>query len=354
LGGIGGSLGFVFVASTLLALVDARRQDERAGLVLWAFVANTLAVCHDAMIQSASLRSVYLSEHAALLTMWAVSLILLDRLARASEELDLRTRQLSSSVGELKHTEAELVKKEQLAAVGALSGLIAHQVETPLATIQHATSNLGRADLDAAERLELLALLDEEVERLNRLVNDLLAYARPVKRQVRPITIAEVVSECLGRSVREDDGIAVEVSLDGAPTTLYADSDLLRSALDNIVENAVQAMPGGGRIAVRASDDVLDGEPAVVLEIEDDGPGMDEETYDRSREPFFTTRSLGTGLGLAIVDRVIKMHGGELVVESALGRGTKVSIRLPLGEPTASITPSDERGRKMLGDGHAQ
>jgi signal transduction histidine kinase len=344
-GSIAGIFGWVIVASTLVALFQAKRQDPRVRLVLWAFVANVVVVIHDTLIQVASLRSIYLAEHTALLTMAAVSAILLDRYTRTSEELDVRTRQLSTSVGELRHTEAELVKKEQLAAVGALSGLIANQVEQPLERISRTTTGLRAKTISDESRTKLLTSLEEEVDRLNRLVDDLLAYARPVKLQARPVGIRELITETLGAKVPPDASIETEVEIDDSQPMVYGDGDLLRTALSHIIHNALSAMPDGGRLHVVARPRTESEETSIVLSITDSGEGMDEDTLRRARDPFFTTHARGTGMGLAIVERIVKLHDGTMDLESSPGRGTTVHITIPIGVPTSSSGDDHDRHR---------
>ncbi len=337
-----------FIASTIQAVYRASQDDPRVRLLMWAVIAMVLATTHDQFILSASLRSWYLAQHATLLTLGAMGKLLIDRLTQTSTTLDLRTRELSKSYDELRNTEAALVKKEQLATVGELSGLIADQVEAPLSAITATSVGLSREGLDAEERVALLDGLDDEVDRLNRLVDNLLSYARPVKPQIRPVAIFEMVTEVLTGQVPTDSNIDTDIDVDSAPAIIYADGDLLRVALREVVDNAVQAMPNGGSLIVSARPSIAHGTDAIVLEVHDTGIGMDGETIERSREPFFTTEPLGTGLGLAIVERILTMHSGSLSFESAPGRGTVVHLEIPDGEPTSSISPIDGIAGKAL------
>ncbi len=344
-GSIGVGLGCFLVASTLAALSRAGQRDPRAKLVLYAFIANTLAVLNDMLIQVASLRSYYLTEQAALLTVVAVSAILLDRYTRTSKELDVRTLQLSTSVGELRHTEAELVKKEQLAAVGLLSGLIANQVEKPLARIKETTAGLRDENIAEERQRELLPRLEEEIDRLNRLVDDLLAYARPVKLQARPVGIRELIGDCVSAKITGSDAVLCEVDIDDSQPVIYGDADLLRTAIGHVLDNALAAMDQGGelRIVGRAGTEV--DEATVLLTITDTGEGMDQDTLDSARDPFFTTRPRGTGMGLAIVDRIVKLHDGAVTLESVRGGGTTIRLTLPVGIEGASSSGDDHQRR---------
>ncbi|MBW2463416.1 MAG: hypothetical protein JRH11_17330 [Deltaproteobacteria bacterium] len=330
-----------FVASTIHALYRASQHDSRVRFLMWAVAFMSLSMSHDHLVWATSFGSYYLGVHATLLTVGAMGKLLVDRFTQTSTTLDLRTRELSTSYDELRDTEAALVKKEQLATVGELSGLIADQVEAPLSAIKATSQGLSREGLDSDARGALLDGLDDEVDRLNRLVDNLLSYARPVTPQIRPVAIFEMVSEVLTGQVPTDSNIDTDIDVDNAPAIIYADGDLLRVALREVVDNAVQAMPNGGSLIVSARPTIGDDGDAVVLEIHDSGIGMDAETIEKSREPFFTTEPLGTGLGLAIVERILAMHSGSLSFESEPGLGTVVHLEIPDSEPTSSISSID-------------
>jgi len=119
---------------------------------------------------------------------------------------------------------------------------------------------------------------------------------------------------------------------DGRAETVTVDAGLLRLVLENLVENACQAMPDGGRLAIVARPEALEDGAAVCIDVRDTGRGMDGRTLERALKPFFSTRPQGTGLGLAIVDRIVRAHGGTVSLESQVGRGTSVRLLIPLDE----------------------
>ena len=324
------------VAYGLLLLAPHVRHDRDVRLILLSMIANVAAGGHDIFVHAASLRSVYLLEHGAMLSIVAMSYLLLDRFVRTSEQLTVRTLELRSSYDELRHTQEELVRKEQLAAVGELSAVIAHEVRNPLAVIKNSVSGLRRTTARREDRDTLLGILDEEIDRLSRLVDDLLAYARPVAPQGRDVPLDELVRRAVqissGSAQRAGGApVEVEIQLAADPESVHGDPDLLRNAFVNVIDNAFQAMSVGGtlRIVTRAS--VVDERAAARIDFVDTGEGMEPSVRDKARDPFFTTRPTGTGLGLAIVERVVRTHGGTVEIESTRGEGTRVSLLLPVG-----------------------
>ncbi len=341
-------LGVVFIAGTVLltaavvvALARSRRHDPDLRLFALALLPAMVAGLHDIVTYALRIRSWLLAGHAFVLISIAGSFLLLRRLIRSGDELRDRTRELKRSYEELRAVQEELVQKEQLAAVGELSAVIAHEVRNPLAALRNAAAGLRRPDLVAAEQRTLLGMLDEEADRLNRLVRDLLTYARPLAPQRKPLPVAALVDRAMEAAMRdkpEATSIEIDVELAGAPSSLHGDADLLRGAFVNIVENAVQAMPHGGVLTVRARRAILEHAPAIALTFHDTGEGMDTLVRSKARDPFFTTRPSGTGLGLAIVERVVHAHGGTVELESSYDKGTTVTVTLPQAR-TRSIAP---------------
>jgi signal transduction histidine kinase len=256
------------------------------------------------------------------------------RLDARKRELRTRTRELMHSNDELRATQATLSSKEQLAAVGELAAVVAHEVRNPLAILGNAVSSLRKETLAPDDRATLLEIIDSEASRLNRIVTDLLSFSRPITLQRGTVQVADLVDRALSLAAKKAEvRVDRQVLLEGA--RVWADRNLLRQVFDNLVENALQAMESGGTLTVR----VRPGEDGgVAVEIIDTGEGMDTAVRERARDPFFTTRPSGTGLGLAIVDRIVGAHGGRLTIESRTGEGTTVTIALPAtsSEPPAS------------------
>ncbi len=342
-------LGLVVVSGLAVLPLFRRDRAQRDPLrsTRWTWtIAATGMVClaagvHDYLLRAGYLRAYPLVDHAFMLLVLVVSLALLDRFVGASMDLQERTAELHRSYEELRETQRRLVQKEQLAAVGELSAVIAHEIRNPLAIIKNSVSGLRRPTLRDEDRHTLLGILDEETSRLNRLMHDLLAYARPVVPRARELVVAEVLRRSVERAtggVSQAERVDVRWEL-GAPETIHGDPELLRHAFVNVVENALHAMPEGGTLTLRTRALVRDGVEAVAVEVADTGEGMDTIVREKARDPFFTTRPAGTGLGLAIVERVVRNHGGEVAIESRHGKGTVVRIVLPR-EPTSTFVPA--------------
>lgn len=310
---------------------DPMGQRYRRVIVITLGIA-LLAGLHDTAVWAGVIRSFRILEHTTMLFIFGMSYMLLDRFVRASHALSERTSELGTAYDELRAKQHRLVRKQQLAAVGELSAVVAHEVRNPLAVIKNAVSGLRRATLSPPDRATLLTILDEETGRLNRLMHDLLAYARPVLPQGRRLNAEELLRRAVERAIDTADsaeGIEVIWELEG-PEHVHGDSELLRHALVNVLENAIQAMPNGGTLTIGSRSVLLEGGHAGIgLSFRDTGEGMDTLVRGKARDPFFTTRPAGTGLGLAIVERVVRNHGGTVSIESAHGQGTEVVLALP-------------------------
>ncbi|WP_408628808.1 GAF domain-containing protein [Anaeromyxobacter terrae] len=249
-----------------------------------------------------------------------------NQLAVAAENARLY-EDLRKSYAELARAQRQLIQQERLAALGELSAVVAHEVRNPLGVIFNSLGSLRRLIRPAGDAKLLLDIVGEEADRLNRIVGDLLDFARPAEPQLRPERLERVVDEAIQTALAQNpQGVEVRREVDPDLPAVPMDARLVRQAVINVAVNALQAMPRGGRLTVRLRRD--DG--AAALDVEDTGPGIPEEVRHRIFEPFFTTKASGTGLGLAVVKRIVDGHGGELVVHSRPGAGTAFRIRLPL------------------------
>ena len=249
-----------------------------------------------------------------------------NQLAVAAENARLY-EDLRRSYAQLARAQQRLVEGERLAALGELSAIVAHEVRNPLGVIFNSLGSLRRLVRPSGDAKMLFDIVEEEADRLNRIVGDLLDFARPSTPELRPEPLGRVVEDAVGAVVLPP-ATPVEIvrELDPALPPVPIDARLVRQALVNVAANAVQAMPRGGRLTLRA---LREGD-AAVIEIEDTGTGIPEEVRARIFEPFFTTKASGTGLGLAVVRRIVEGHGGDVRVRSVPGEGTTFSLRFPL------------------------
>ncbi len=343
-------VGLLETLATVAILLKAYRSGRRAALASLIGISLTVpAVVNDVGLASGVLKNtIALLPHAFLIFAFGVAGTLLMRyrlaaggLEQTTQRLQLRTDELRSSYAELKVVQSELVTKNQLAAVGELAAAIAHEVRNPLAVIVNAVAGLRRASGREEDRAMLLNIVDEEAARLNRLVTDLLRFARPVSVKRSPVSLVELANRSRSQA---EDGHDVTVAIDGDPEiqTVWVDPSLFRLVFDNLVQNACQAMRAGGRVDIVVTRGKLPGGPAVSIQIKDHGHGMETEVRERALDPFFTTRPSGTGLGLPIVQRIVEAHGGELSIESEEGAGTTVTLLLPLGAPQGEGLEDDD------------
>jgi signal transduction histidine kinase len=349
--GSGGMVAYAATIATALAVIVIVARLYRAGrkesvaVVLGAFVLLVAAI-NDLAVAADVLPTGFYIDAGLAAVVVAIMTTRSARFAAVTKELERRTNELRSRSSELRRSyedlraaQEELVKKEQLAVVGELAAVIAHEVRNPLAIIANAGAGLRKQAISRQDHETLLAILDEETSRLNRLVTDLLRYARPVNVQRSDFSLVDVLDRAITLVVRDRKEIRADFRVEGHEGRIVGDPNLLRQVFDNLVVNAVQAMTAEGTLTVRVRAASVDGIRGVAVDIIDTGEGMDTQIRTRARDPFFTTRPSGTGLGLAIVDRIVDAHGGQLAIESRAGEGTTVTVFLPDRPSNEPATP---------------
>jgi two-component system nitrogen regulation sensor histidine kinase GlnL len=242
----------------------------------------------------------------------------------------------------VRQLEAEVRRGETLAAVGQMAVGLAHEIRNPLAAIRGAAQLLQRELGNEARWGEYTTVLLNEVNRVNRIIEMLLDLGRPVTLTPVPLNIHQLLERValLTGEVAAERGIEIVRRYDPSLPPVLADEDRILQVLHNLVRNAIEAMPRGGRLTllsrlgmgpVFAKVDLGRG-PRHMAEIQvaDDGEGMPEATRARLFTPFFTTKDGGLGLGLALCHRILEEHKGAIQVQSEPGRGTVVSCFLPL------------------------
>lgn len=228
--------------------------------------------------------------------------------------------------------ERQVREAERLAAVGQLAAGTAHEIRNPLTAIK-GFIQLMRAELP--EEYENLDVVLSEIERIERLVDDLLLMAKPAPVQTAPCSLNRLVEKVavLLEAQARPHGITIETHLDPGLPEIEGDSRRLRQVLFNLGRNAIEAMGRGGILRFETLSEGVDGVPVVTVRVSDTGRGIPEADRERIFEPFFTTKAGGTGLGLAVVSAIVSSHRGTIDVASAEGRGTVVTVRLPLDGP---------------------
>jgi len=221
----------------------------------------------------------------------------------------------------------------QYSETAQLVGGLAHEIKNPLSTIRLNMELLGE-DFEDAESardrraLKKIRLVQHECQRLQDLLEEFLTFARVRRAQLQPTDLNQVVENVLDlfAAKAEESGIEIIRYLDPDLPRVLVDRELFQSALLNLVINAQQAMPEGGQLVVRST---MHGTRAA-LHLIDTGCGMDDATASKIFEPFFSTKPGGSGLGLPTTARIVDAHGGQISIQSEVGRGTQFVIELPV------------------------
>jgi PAS domain S-box-containing protein len=232
-------------------------------------------------------------------------------------------------VESVREIESELELSRRLAAIGRLTAGVGHEVKNPInAIVVHLEllrNKLQNQEPGAARHLEVIS---SEIQRLDRVVETLVNFSRPVELQLKEQDLRRVVSAVLALASAEFEthGVYVESELPERPVVAKVDGDLLKQAILNIVINGAQAMAGGGQLTVQLSEDGR----AAVLKIHDEGSGIPDDILDKIFNLYFTTKKGGSGIGLAMTYRIVQIHNGSIEVESGPASGTTFTLRLPL------------------------
>jgi PAS domain S-box-containing protein len=245
----------------------------------------------------------------------------------------LRTRAFVRDLSETKRLERELVRWERLAAVGSMAAKVAHEIRNPLSAISLNAELLADEvsllpERNRAEGERLLTTILGEVDRLNAIIEEYLAFARLPRLQFQEVSLQECfyrLEQLLGQEMSRR-GIRLTIARDETLPAVHGDVRQIEQVLLNLLRNSEDAMPDGGEIRVEARR--IPG--AVEVSIVDDGLGIPEKSIPLIFDPFFTTKDTGTGLGLAYVQQVMHEHGGRIECESRVGKGTVFRIVFPV------------------------
>jgi two-component system nitrogen regulation sensor histidine kinase NtrY len=263
------------------------------------------------------------------------------------DEVGELARAFNAMTAELRTSRERLLQTERVAAWREMARRLAHELKNPLFPIQLSIETLRRAWSEPGGRERFAALFREssdtvleELQSLRRIIEEFSEFARMPRPELRPVEVGAVVEQVLALYQARAAGVRIEKDVAPGAGTVSADRGLLARALGNLVANALEAMPEGGTLRLRAAP----AEGGVVLEVADTGPGLDEEQRTRLFTPYYTTKKGGTGLGLAIVQGIVSDHAGRIEVRSAPGEGTTFSLYLPR-DPAAVVSSPPVRER---------
>lgn len=267
------------------------------------------------------------------------------RVASGDLSVELRTGR-RDEIGELTQTFNDMVQRireeraleeklretEHLSAIGQLARSIAHEIRNPLNFISLSIDRLRKkfSPIETAQREQFEAMITsikQEIQRLNTLVKDFLDYGKPLKLNRKDTNVRALIEDVIAlvSAKAERDNIAISYHDEGIPV-LCVDPELIKTCIFNIIVNAFEAMPSGGNLTIRSG--MLNGRAFVGFR--DTGVGVSREHIPRLFDPFFSTKATGLGIGLAMTNRVVEEHGGKVEFESSEGKGSTVTILLPV------------------------
>ena len=307
------SMGRISRGDFAIAIEEADRRDEIG------ILGRALAVFRE--------RSIALRENT-------------QRLKTAHDEIralnNVLERRVEERTSALNEAHRELIVKERLSSLGELTATVAHELRNPLSTLRNTMHVIAKSVAERGVDIERqLGRCWRTIERCDGIIADLLDFAGGRELHAAAMQLDVWLSDTLDQ-VKLPPTIVLERQLDAPRIAVPIDSERLRCAIVNIIENAVEAIADSpereGRIAVSTAA----AGPRAEIVIADSGPGMRADVLVRVFEPLFSTRAFGTGLGMPTVKRIIEQHGGEIAVDSAPGRGTRVIVQLPLAPAKAS------------------
>ena len=299
---------------------------------------------------------------------------MIDRLKENQQSLDDHLKSLESANRQLKQAQEELIRTEKLASIGRFAAGVAHEVGNPLGAILGYTSILQRGGIEREEEKDYLNRIEKEIERINRIVRELLDFSRPSKFETREVNVNKVAENALSLLSYQKNFKNIQTQLNLQPNLplIKGDESQLSQVFVNIILNGIDAMPGGGTLEIQSEEYLVEdsfpiryrpypprrrgdpmesdylhlrkadpisvlltkfseGDRLVRIRISDTGVGIKKEDLERIFDPFFTTKSpdKGTGLGLSISLRIVESMGGEVRVESEIGRGSNFELYFP-------------------------
>ena len=257
------------------------------------------------------------------------------KLEDLNQNLELRVKQRTHELEEanqrLLDAQDQMVRTEKLAAIGQLSGGVAHDLRSPLGAINNAIFYLKKR-LIASELVQsnprigqFLQIIEDQVQHSNQIITDLMGFARTDNVSLAPTNLVEVVEDALSTLETRDD-VQITTEFDPTMPEVLADREQIRRVVINLAANAQDAMPEGGKVKIATQQ--LNG--FVELVVSDSGAGISHDNLKKVFDPLFTTKAKGTGLGLAICQQIVNRHGGTIEVASELGAGSVFTVRLPL------------------------
>ncbi len=258
------------------------------------------------------------------------------------EEVDNRTTDLRRSEAEVRQErdkvkdgmrqliemQKKLIRSERFAAIGEAAAYLSHEIKNPLMVMGGFAGQVEKSLSEEDDNRRKLKIIQDEAKRLESMLTEVRDFTRPSKSQKELQDINTIIESTLAllNSGLKETGVGCEKSLDGSLPSTFFDPHQIRQVLINLMKNALEAMPDGGKLTISSW---RDGD-YIKISVVDTGIGISPEVTEKIFDPFFTTKKRGTGLGLAVSRKIIEDHGGEISIQSKEGKGTTVTITLPI------------------------
>ena len=259
--------------------------------------------------------------------------MLSERLKKDKDKIDTLNKDLQESIEALRALQGRFVQAEKLSAIGRMTADIAHEIRNPLTSMGGFVRRLNKKLQDETKEKEYTELIISEVERLERILKDILMFSKEARFKEESQSINEAVRESVRTfiGISDEQSMQVKEHLDLSLPPVLVDRDQVKQAVNNLISNAIDAMPEGGVLDVKTFMQRMYEVNYVVVEVMDTGSGIPHEKLDRIFEPFFSTKKIGfgTGLGLSICKKIMDEHNGLIQVESELGKGTSFKLFFP-------------------------
>jgi len=254
--------------------------------------------------------------------------------------------ELRRDVTQRTRMEQRLQQSERLASIGELSTYLAHEIRNPLFAISGFANSLARNENLDEQAREKANIILQESKRLDVILKSILNFARPTEGAAGRVDVNEVVRETMGVMTLDCEKLCIvpEMELDEGIPLAKGDPELLKQSLINLVKNAKEAMPRGGRLVIRTGLK----KNRVFLQVEDTGTGIPKENLPKIFNPFFSTKDKGAGLGLAMIKKILDDIGGDVTIDSVEGKGTKVTLAMP------PVLGGEEAGKRRARDDEPQ
>ncbi len=259
--------------------------------------------------------------------------MLSQKLKSDKEKIENLNKELQGYIEELRSIQGKLIQGEKLSALGRLTADVAHEIRNPLTSIGGFVRRLNRKLIAGTREKEYAEIVMSEVDRLERILRDVLMFSRDARFEMAEHQINDSVADVIEtfRSLCDEQSIMISTDLAEPLPDILIDRDHIRQAVNNLISNAIDVMPDGGRLSIKTYLEEIYYAEFIVIEVKDTGPGLTNDATKMMFEPFYTTKEIGvgTGLGLSICKKIMDEHNGLIFVESELGHGTTFKMYFP-------------------------